>query len=90
VRAVGVIRSIARRTLPSPVGGQRERVVGRVGLAIDSLCDERGAPIDKSNYVGLEFEGAPDLADRFSVGDRVTIDTTTPGGMHIAKIQRLN
>lgn len=90
MRAVGVIATVARRALPSVIAGQRERVVGRVALRIDALLDERGGAIDPANYVGLEFEGAADLPDRFAVGDRVAIETTTPSGMHIAKIERLN
>jgi hypothetical protein len=87
MRAQGLISAIARRSVPSVMAGRSERVVARIGLDIESLSDARGAAVDKSNYVGLEFEGPAELTDRFRVGDRVAIVTTTATGMHIAKIE---
>ncbi len=90
MRAVGVIATVYRRILPTIMAGMPARVAGRVGLKIESLTDEDGGAIDPANYLGLEFEGAPDLPDRFAAGQRVAIETTTPSGMHIAKIARLD
>jgi hypothetical protein len=68
------------------IAGQRDRVVARIALTFEQLTDESGRALDAVNYLGLEFEGPPELADRFAAGDRVQIATTTPSGVHIATI----
>jgi hypothetical protein len=89
LRAEGVIRSIHHHTVPSLFTGQPGRHVARIELAFESLTSDAGAPLDPRSYLGLAFEGAADLTERFREGERVAITTTTPTGMHIATIERV-
>lgn len=86
MRVTGVIESIELQTVPSKFRGEPGKPVSRLTLAIDSALREDGAPVDRRDLIGLPFEGAAELVDRFEAGTRVAIETTTATGMHIARI----
>jgi hypothetical protein len=90
VRAVGTVRGVRRYEIPPLFANQPPEPVTRVALDIQLATDDHGARLDPTDYVGLEFEGPPYLADQLHPGDRIAITTTTPSGMHIAKIDHLS
>jgi hypothetical protein len=86
MRVTGVIERIELVTVPSKIRGEQARPVSRLTLAIDSAVREDGAAVDRRDLIGLPFEGVAQLVDRFEAGTRVAIETTTPSGLHIARI----
>ncbi|HUH05786.1 MAG TPA: hypothetical protein VML75_27535 [Kofleriaceae bacterium] len=86
MRVTGVIERIELQTVPSKFLGQQGHPVARLSLMIDSAVREDGSAVDRRDLIGLPFEGPPELIDRFVAGTRVAIETTTPTGLHIARI----
>jgi hypothetical protein len=86
VHVTGVIEGIELHTIPSKVLGEQPRPVARLTVAIERAVLEDGGEVDQRNLIGLAFEGAAQLVDQFEAGNRVAIETTTPSGMHIARI----
>lgn len=58
-----------------------------LGLAISKAQLSNGTAQPIQRIVPAEFSGALDLLERFSVGDRVCITTTTATGREIAHIE---
>lgn len=87
MHVTGVIESIQLGSIPSKIAEIEDRVVSRLVIRIEEARGPSGEPIDTSDLIGLHFQGPPELVERFSVGDRVRIETTTPSGMHIQSIE---
>ena len=90
MRAVGTVRGVRRYEIPPLFADQPPQPVTRIALDFQLATDDSGARLDPTDYVGLEFEGPPALADQVHVGDRVAILTTTSSGMHIKTIEPLH
>lgn len=89
MRAVGTIRGVRRYAIPALLAGQAPREVARIALDLQLATDDDGARLDPGDYVGLEFEGPPELAAQVQVGERVAITTDSPSGMHVKSIDKL-
>ncbi|HZS35840.1 MAG TPA: hypothetical protein VFF06_03390 [Polyangia bacterium] len=87
-RVTGTIERIRLHGVPSIFAGVPDRPVTRIALAVERAVDARGAAVDAASWIGLEFEAAPELAEAFTVGERVEIVTTTATGLHVARIRR--
>lgn len=87
MRVTGVIERIELQAVPSKIRGELPRPVARLTIAIETAVREDGAAVDRRDLIGLPFEGAAELIDRFQAGTRVAIETTTPSGLHIARIE---
>jgi hypothetical protein len=85
MQVIGVIDRIELHSVPAKVA-EVGKLVARIALKIDRAEDERGQRIDVANLSGLQFQGPPQLVDRFAPGERVKIVTTTASGMHIETI----
>jgi|SRR5579862_442953 len=88
MRIVGTIRSIELRALTSKFKDIPTRQVAKIELDIERAIDGDGSELAVENLAGMHFQGPPELVPRFAEGERVTITTTTPSGMHIASIRR--
>ena len=86
MHVTGVIEGIELHDVPSKFLGEPPRPVARFTIAIETAVGEDGAAVDRRDLIGLAFQGAPELIERFDAGTRVAIETTTPTGMHIARI----
>src|SRR5262245_16358051 len=88
MRVVGTIRSIELHAMMSKFQGVAPRQIAKIVLDIEQATDPDGVELNVENLAGLHFQGPPELVPRFVAGERVTITTTTPSGMHIASIKR--
>ena len=87
MRIVGVIQSIELHPIASKFQNVPARHVAKIVLEIERAVDGDGTEINVDNLAGLHFQGPAELVPRFAAGERVTITTTTPSGMHIATIR---
>jgi hypothetical protein len=88
MRIVGTIRSIELRSITSKFKDIPARQVAKIEIDIERATDGDGSELQVENLAGMHFQGPPELVPRFAEGERVTITTTTPSGMHIASIRR--
>lgn len=81
----GVIAAIELHVVPSKFAGQAGKAVTRLTLDITQAVGPDGSAADRRLFTS-PFQGVPELASAWHVGDRVRLETTTPTGLHIASI----
>jgi hypothetical protein len=88
MRIVGTITRIELHSITSKFKDLPTRQVAKIEIDIERATDGDGSELAVENLTGFHFQGPPELVPRFHEGERVTITTTTPSGMHIASIRR--
>lgn len=83
---IGTIRTLELETLASRFAGVPSREVSKMNLDLEAAHNVDGAPQNLENLQSLTFRGPAELVARFSVGDRVAIETA--GGFRIGSIKK--
>ena len=87
LRVVGTIRTIELHTMATRFEHVSSRQVAKISLDIERAIDEEGEELDLDNLVDLHFQGPAELVRRFSLGERVQIETSAESSLHITSIR---